>query len=128
MNRRLSRRTFTSGAIALTIASTIGGVPSVAGAQRAASPRHIGVIEGGGWPEGLAKAFRQGLLEMGFVEGRDVILERRSAKGDYTKTPELLSLAARASHSRDSKRSESPVYPHSRAPAYPAQDSAGSTF
>jgi putative ABC transport system substrate-binding protein len=27
---------------------------------------------------------------MGFVEGRDVVLERRSAKGDYRKAPELL--------------------------------------
>jgi putative ABC transport system substrate-binding protein len=36
-----------------------------------------------------ALAFRQGLREAGYVEGRDVVIEWRPAKGDYSRTPEL---------------------------------------
>src|SRR5262249_22839739 len=36
------------------------------------------------------QAFRTGLAEAGYVEGRDVVIEWRLAKGDYTKTPQLV--------------------------------------
>ena len=32
-------------------------------------------------------AFRQGLREAGYVEGRDVVLEYKSAEGDYLRLP-----------------------------------------
>jgi putative ABC transport system substrate-binding protein len=34
--------------------------------------------------------FRQGLLDAGYSEGRDVVIEWRSANGDYTRVPELV--------------------------------------
>jgi putative ABC transport system substrate-binding protein len=41
-------------------------------------------------PEGSeARAFRQGLRDAGYAEGRDVVIEWRSANGDYARLPEL---------------------------------------
>ena len=37
-----------------------------------------------------AQAFRQGLLDAGYVEGRDVVIEWRSAAGDYERVPQLV--------------------------------------
>jgi putative ABC transport system substrate-binding protein len=37
-----------------------------------------------------AQAFRQGLLDAGYVEGRDVVIAWRSAEGDYEKVPVLV--------------------------------------
>jgi putative ABC transport system substrate-binding protein len=37
-----------------------------------------------------AQQFRQGLRDAGFSEGRDVVLEWRSANGDYGRVPELV--------------------------------------
>jgi putative ABC transport system substrate-binding protein len=42
-------------------------------------------------PEGKeAQAFRQGLRDAGYAEGRDVVIEWRSASGDYARVPELV--------------------------------------
>jgi putative ABC transport system substrate-binding protein len=37
----------------------------------------------------MAQAFREGLRDAGYVEGRDVVLERRSASGNYDRVPQL---------------------------------------
>ena len=36
-----------------------------------------------------AQQFRQGLLDAGYTEGRDVVIDWRSANGDYARAPEL---------------------------------------
>ena len=65
--------------------------PLAARAQRAASPRRIGVLLVGLSPESReAKQFRLGLRDLGYTEGRDVVLEWRSANGDYHRVPELV--------------------------------------
>src|SRR5882672_3392050 len=58
--------------------------------QQPASPRRIGVLllvysTESNW----AQQFRQGLRDAGYVEGRDVVIEWRSANGDYARIPEL---------------------------------------
>jgi putative ABC transport system substrate-binding protein len=63
---------------------------SAADAQQPTSPRHIGVLKGGGWSEENLQGFRQGLLDAGYAEGRDVVIEWRFANGDYTRVPELV--------------------------------------
>jgi putative tryptophan/tyrosine transport system substrate-binding protein len=66
------------------------GLASAADAQQPASPRRIGVLLGGLSPESKeAQAFRQGLLDAGYSEGRDVVIEWRTAGGDYARLPEL---------------------------------------
>jgi putative ABC transport system substrate-binding protein len=64
--------------------------PLEARAQKAPMPV-IGLL-GGGPPESfepVAPAFRQGLSEGGFVEGRNVSLEYRWARGQFDRLPGL---------------------------------------
>ena len=73
---------------------SVGGAvawPLAARAQQTASPRHIGVLLVGLSPESKeAKQFRLGLRDVGYSEGRDVVIEWRSANGDYDRVPELV--------------------------------------
>ena len=59
-------------------------------AQQPALPQRIGFLLVAFSPEGKeAQAFRQGLRDAGYAEGRDVVIEWRSAEGDYKRVPEL---------------------------------------
>src|SRR5262245_28602037 len=65
--------------------------PAVARAQQAAIPV-VGFVYPGS-PElstGVVAAFRKGLGEAGFVEGRNVVVELRFAYGDNGRLPELM--------------------------------------
>jgi putative ABC transport system substrate-binding protein len=60
-------------------------------AQQPATPRRIGILLVGFSLESKeAQAFRQGLRDAGYAEGRDVVIEWRSASGDYDRVPELV--------------------------------------
>ena len=88
MTRRISRRAFVRD-LAILIGSF--GMPAKGYPQQPASPRRIGVLLVARSPESKeAQAFRQGLQEAGYVEGRDVVIEWRSAKGAYARIPELV--------------------------------------
>ena len=87
----MTRRTFVCGAAALIACLGSFGHPSTADAQQPASPRRIGVLlVGQTIEEKETQAFRQGLLDAGYVEGRDVVFEWRSANGDYDRVPQLV--------------------------------------
>jgi putative ABC transport system substrate-binding protein len=59
-------------------------------AQQPTSPRRIGVLLVLLSPESKeAQAFRQGLRDAGYAEGRDVVIEWRAANGDYARVPAL---------------------------------------
>jgi len=65
--------------------------PLSAQAQQAASPPRIGVLLVGLSPESkAAKQFRLGLRDAGFSEGHDIVIEWRSANGDYDRVPTLV--------------------------------------
>jgi putative ABC transport system substrate-binding protein len=65
--------------------------PLAARAQPTGSPRRIGVLLVGLSPESKeAKQFRLGLRDAGYFEGRDVVIEWRSARGDYDRVPALV--------------------------------------
>src|SRR5262245_25167098 len=50
-------------------------------AQQAAKLYRIGILSPELPPPGFLDAFRQGLRELGYVEGRDIALEVRNAEG-----------------------------------------------
>ena len=80
----LERREF------ITLLGGAAAWPLTAGAQQSAMPV-VGVLYSGS-PEMLDTlifAFRQGLNEMGYVEGRNVTLELRLAEGQYDRLPSL---------------------------------------
>ena len=90
MIRRPSRRAFVGSLAALAASPAWVFKPQRAYAQQQALPRRIGVLLGGLSPESKeAQAFRQGLLDAGYSEGRDVVIEWRTASGDYARLPEL---------------------------------------
>ena len=84
----LSRRAFVSSLVLLAASPAIVLRPQSAYAQQPASPRRIGVLFGVGGPR-ESQQFRQGLLDAGYTEGRDVMIEWRSSNGDYDRIPEL---------------------------------------
>jgi putative ABC transport system substrate-binding protein len=65
--------------------------PLEARAQQPDRVRRIGVLLVGLLPDGReAKQFRLGLRDLGYSEGRDVVIEWRSASGDYDRLPSLV--------------------------------------
>jgi ABC-type uncharacterized transport system substrate-binding protein len=65
--------------------------PLTARAQQPASPRRVGVLLVGLSPESKeAKQLRLGLRDAGYSEGRDLVIEWRSASGDYDRVPALV--------------------------------------
>jgi putative tryptophan/tyrosine transport system substrate-binding protein len=80
-----------SSVAALAASPVIVFKPQSTHAQQPASPRRIGVLLGGGFSAETKEVqqFRLGLLDAGYAEGRDVVIEWRSASGDYDRVPEL---------------------------------------
>jgi putative ABC transport system substrate-binding protein len=72
--------------------------PLIARAQQRAAMPVIGYLDGGSLETSahIVAAFRRGLSEAGYVEGRDVVIEYRWAEGNYNRLPALASdLASR---------------------------------
>jgi putative ABC transport system substrate-binding protein len=60
-------------------------------AQQEPTARRITVVLVATSPQGVAvQAFREGLRDAGYTEGRDVVLDWRSANGDYGQLPAML--------------------------------------
>ena len=79
--------------LAFTITLLLGGLfsPSAAAAQQAAKVARIGYLSVNlsAAPPNLHEAFRQGLRDLGYVEGRDVVIEYRDAEGKPERLPTL---------------------------------------
>src|SRR4051794_11623214 len=86
---RLSRRAFVAGAAGLGLVAGCGRLPGP-GQPPVRIPR-IGIL----FPRALAVPpdrlvpFRQGLRELGYVEGQNIDIEVRSAEGEYERLPAL---------------------------------------
>lgn len=68
-----------------TGATALMAAPLVAAAQRARKP-HIGLLTPG---YTLEQFFWQGMRDLGYVEGKNIVVDRRSAEGDFTRLPTL---------------------------------------
>jgi ABC-type uncharacterized transport system substrate-binding protein len=76
-----------------TLVACLGqlGLPSSADAQQSASLRHIGFVLVAFSPERKElQAFRRGLSDAGYSEGRDMVIDWQLAGGDYAKVPQLV--------------------------------------
>jgi putative tryptophan/tyrosine transport system substrate-binding protein len=78
----MDRRAFISGAAAVLAA------PLAAEAQQAAKIFRIGYLATNPTPH-FQEAFRQGLRDLGYVEGRNLVIEDRNAEGKYDRLPAL---------------------------------------
>jgi putative tryptophan/tyrosine transport system substrate-binding protein len=69
------------------------GVPTTALAQTPGKKLHIGILVGGSQSNRghLEQALLQALREEGYIEGRNLVLERRYADGRTDRTPQLAS-------------------------------------
>ncbi len=79
------RRSWVIGALALLQLAT----PLTTEAQPAGRPWRIGVLRIASPPDPFVDGFRRGLRELGYVEGRDVVLEYRWAEGRLEQLADL---------------------------------------
>src|SRR6267143_5448043 len=75
-------------AVMLTVSLILA--PLVADAQQAAKVARIGyLVTNLAANPHMHEAFRQGLRDLGYVEGRDVVIEYRDAEGKFERLPAL---------------------------------------
>jgi putative ABC transport system substrate-binding protein len=77
-----SRRAFVHGA-----GLTLLAFPLRSHAQRAGAKPRIGFLSAG--PNPREAAFWQGMRDLGYVDGRTIVVDRRSAEGDFARLPVL---------------------------------------
>jgi putative ABC transport system substrate-binding protein len=70
-----------------TLAAALLAAPLAAEAQQTEKMHRIGVVTS---TAHFIEAFRQGLRELGFVEGQNVIVEQRSTQGESDRFPDLV--------------------------------------
>jgi len=75
--------------IGLVLALGLTLAPLVAEAQPAGKIPRIGILRPGSPPDPLVEAFRQGLHELGYAEGRNISIEYRWAEGRDERLPSL---------------------------------------
>ena len=82
----MNRRTFL-----VTVGVNIFAAPLAAEAQQPTNVPRIGYLSGPSLSTLAARieAFRQGLRELGYVEGKNIVIEWRSAEGKFDRLPEL---------------------------------------
>ena len=67
-----------------------GALPSRSPAQPVASLAPVGVLSGGyGAQTGDLDALRQGLRELGYFEGQNIVIEYRYSEGKHERLPDL---------------------------------------
>jgi putative ABC transport system substrate-binding protein len=96
----MDRRRFLLGSVAAVFAAPLG-----VEAQQVCKVYRIGVLLtlAAGENEHLVKALDQGLRELGYVEGRNLVFERRFAEGQQERLPTLAAELVRPKERRSSR-------------------------
>jgi putative ABC transport system substrate-binding protein len=79
------------GILAIAFTFAVGG--AVAQAQQPAKIPRIGYVSGTGDPSNpgpYVEAFRQGLRDLGYIEGKNIVIEYRGAEGKPDRIPSLV--------------------------------------
>ena len=77
----------------LTLILGILAMPIAAEAQRQAKVPRLGYVSGSGDPSAAGphvEAFRQGLRDRGYIEGKNILVEYRYAEGKLDRVPGLV--------------------------------------
>jgi len=91
MTARIERRAFAYRFVAVLAVVGAFCLPRMSPGQQQASPRRIGFLLVALSPESKqVKEFRQALREAGYSEGRDVVIEWRTADGDPNRLTKLV--------------------------------------
>src|SRR5262249_39168733 len=72
------------------IGGAVAAWPLAARAQQPVKPARIGYLSASSAPDANMDIFRQGMGAVGYVEGRDFVLEARFAHRDYSRFPALV--------------------------------------
>src|SRR5262245_62319270 len=92
----MSPPTIARGVAAFIVALTLFSAPLHAQVQHPAGRiRHIGLLHPGTPPNPYVEAFRQGLRDLGYVEGRNIVIESRWAEGMLDPLPSFAAELAR---------------------------------
>ncbi len=79
----------------LLLALAVLAIPLAAEAQPSGTIARVGLLRAGAPPDPFAEAFEQALRELGYAEGRNLVLERRWAGGRDEQLPALAADLAR---------------------------------
>ena len=80
---------FSTVILLTTLACGLCGMPFASSAQPAAKVPHIGYLSAGAVATSTVEVFRQRLRELGYVDGRDIVLAERWAEGRVERLPAL---------------------------------------
>jgi ABC-type sugar transport system substrate-binding protein len=89
--QEITMRLYPVGLVA-TLAFAVLVAPLAANAQPAGKVHRIGFLHTNAsalWFQPLLAAFRQGLRDLGYVEGQNLVIESRSAEGHAERLPAL---------------------------------------
>ena len=75
--------------LAVVLALSLILAPLAAESQQATKIARIGILGGISAPSPLREAFLQGLRDLGYVEGRNVVIEYREVEGKFERVPAL---------------------------------------
>jgi ABC-type uncharacterized transport system substrate-binding protein len=81
---KIPRRTFMA-----LISGSVLAAPCAAGAQQAEKVYRVGFLRPGQPPKSFVEAFQQGLRELGYVEGKTIVIEYRFTDGSFDPLPRL---------------------------------------
>ena len=78
-----------------TLAGCLLAAPLAAEGQQRRTMPHVGVLVAESAPHPFTEAFRSGMRELGYVEGRNITIEWRYADGLFARAVELATELAR---------------------------------